>query len=597
MSIRIVRLAITGPQKPVADVNFKPAANIVLGPSDTGKSYIVGCLKYAFGSDTPPKQIPFATGYDRLSLQIIAPDDTSYTIIRSLSGGESLFYLGHYDKPPAGDPLPTRDVNDFLIKLFGLEGKQVLLSKEKKGRLTSGDLRHFSFFSEGDTLSEHSFLGTDLVNQTRRQSALYMMLTGVDDSAVVLGPNKHERLSAKGQLEGIDEAIRTLQSELPEKFNVLEVKQAIERIDEQVKANQALLREHSAELNELRSRMSEIGNELLGLDSLRVAAVETLDRFRLLNSKYQSDLERLQLIRAAASVFDSFAPQPCALCHTPLANQSKARDEEFPSAEQMALAANAEFQKIEALRLGLKEAMVDVKNELASVETRSHLLKLEQEQLAHRHAALVKRSDAPNTSELSALTERHSEFVSQIKTWERIEELTIRSKSIEKKTKKTKIDVTRNASTEISTLVSRVQSLLKTWGLDEAEQVSFDELSCDLRLMERPRLSYGKGKRAIFLAAYSVALMELAVHAGNPHFGVVAIDSPVLTYRDPKYGSSGEIISEKVADRFFKWMADWNGPGQLLVLENEEPHPDTLELIPHTVFVGPAGDGRRGFYP
>lgn len=91
--------------------------------------------------------------------------------------------------------------------------------------------------------------------------------------------------------------------------------------------------------------------------------------------------------------------------------------------------------------------------------------------------------------------------------------------------------------------------------------------------------------------------MELAVQAGNPHIGLVVIDSPVLTYRDPKYGSSGEIISEKVADKFFKWMAKWNGPGQLIVLENEEPEPDTLELIPHTVFVGPTGNGRRRFYP
>jgi len=52
-----------------------------------------------------------------------------------------------------------------------------------------------------------------------------------------------------------------------------------------------------------------------------------------------------------------------------------------------------------------------------------------------------------------------------------------------------------------------------------------------------------------------------------------------------------------VADKFFDWMAGWRGPGQLIVLENDEPTADVLSLIPHTLFVGPHSDGRRGFYP
>ena len=93
--------------------------------------------------------------------------------------------------------------------------------------------------------------------------------------------------------------------------------------------------------------------------------------------------------------------------------------------------------------------------------------------------------------------------------------------------------------------------------------------------------------------------MEHALQIQSPHLGFVAIDSPVLTYRDPKYGKSGDenIVPVKVADKFFSWMADWRGPGQLVVLENEEPSADVLKLIPHTLFVGPHGEGRRGFYP
>jgi hypothetical protein len=93
--------------------------------------------------------------------------------------------------------------------------------------------------------------------------------------------------------------------------------------------------------------------------------------------------------------------------------------------------------------------------------------------------------------------------------------------------------------------------------------------------------------------------MEHALDIKSPHMGLVVIDSPVLTYRDPKNSKlvADDVIPEKVADKFFTWMADWCGPGQLVILENEEPTNDVLSRIPHTLFVGPHGEGRRGFYP
>jgi len=124
-------------------------------------------------------------------------------------------------------------------------------------------------------------------------------------------------------------------------------------------------------------------------------------------------------------------------------------------------------------------------------------------------------------------------------------------------------------------------------------------VACDLRLLESPRTSYGKGKRAIFLSAFSIAVMEHALDIKAPHLGLVAIDSPVLTYRDPKNRKLvvDDVIPEKVADKFFNWMAVWHGPGQIVILENEEPTNDILSRIPHTLFVGPHSEGRRGFYP
>ncbi|MGD9950482.1 MAG: hypothetical protein AB7U29_18680 [Desulfobulbus sp.] len=264
----------------------------------------------------------------------------------------------------------------------------------------------------------------------------------------------------------------------------------------------------------------------------------------------------------------------------------------------MAISANAEYHKIETLRHGLTAAAKDVEADLYSTEKHIKSMKDTQTRLASRHAEIVKEHKTPISHELAALTKQHSECVSYLKTSEKLQQFEAKRKSIEPNTKKTKINIVRSAIDEISSVVTRVQELLGIWGLEEARQVSFDEKTCDLRLLESPRTSYGKGKRAIFLTAYSVAVMEHALQINSPHLGFVAIDSPILTYRDPKHGKSAQdTIEVTVAEKFFEWMAAWQGPGQLIVLENEEPSDAMLNRIPHTLFVGPHSEGRRGFYP
>lgn len=599
MGIRALRLAVTGPNKPTADIDFSQHSNLILGPSDTGKSYVVGCLKFALGSKTIPKQISLASGYNQLAFQFVNSNGEAYTTFRALAGGKSLFYKGSHDvPPPENQALSSKDVNKFLLNLLAIGKMQLISAEGKKGKITAGDLRHYSLFTESDTLSDVGFLGEQVIHKTRYNSAFYLMMTGIDDSAIVVGTNNEDLVREKGKLMGLDEAIDSLKAELPDEFNEVDCRLRLEKIEFQINANQNILHEHSDELNNLNKRLSVIAKELLKLEGMRTSSLETLGRFRLLDKKYQNDMERLELIRTAASVFNAFTPQPCALCNTPVLQQAKANDEQQPSAEQMAISANAEYHKIEALRHGLIAATKDVEAELYSTAEHIKSMKGTQTRLASRHAEIVKEHKAPITHELATLTKLHSECVSYLKTSEKLQQFEAKRKSIEPNTKKTKTNIVRNAIDEISSVVARVQELLGIWGLEESRQVSFDEKTCDLRLLESPRTSYGKGKRAIFLTAYSVAVMEHALQINSPHLGFVAIDSPVLTYRDPKHGKSAQdTIEVTVAEKFFEWMAAWQGPGQLIVLENEEPSDVILNRIPHTLFVGPHRDGRRGFYP
>ncbi|MNY73104.1 hypothetical protein D3C86_2118030 [compost metagenome] len=51
-------------------------------------------------------------------------------------------------------------------------------------------------------------------------------------------------------------------------------------------------------------------------------------------------------------------------------------------------------------------------------------------------------------------------------------------------------------------------------------------------------------------------------------------------------------------DKFYDWLADRREPGQIIVLENEEPDSNLQIRLPHTEFVGVGkAEGRRGFFP
>ncbi|MCF5167568.1 AAA family ATPase [Pseudomonas congelans] len=80
----IESVVVSGPDLPDAAVYFTKGANVVQGGSDTGKSYIVQCIKFALGSSKPPKQLQVSKGYTTVKVKFDNDDGTAFTIIRPL---------------------------------------------------------------------------------------------------------------------------------------------------------------------------------------------------------------------------------------------------------------------------------------------------------------------------------------------------------------------------------------------------------------------------------------------------------------------------------------------------------------------------------
>jgi hypothetical protein len=121
------RLAVTGPGKAPAEVTFTRGLNIIAGPSDSGKSFIVQCLDYALGGGALPKEIPEADGYSTVDLEVEANSDGRvYSLKRSLRGGEVVCKTdGQPERVLAAKHEGGSDntVSNFLLNLSGLGTK------------------------------------------------------------------------------------------------------------------------------------------------------------------------------------------------------------------------------------------------------------------------------------------------------------------------------------------------------------------------------------------------------------------------------------------------------------------------------------------
>src|SRR5688500_11002637 len=119
-------LSLIGASVPEARVEFDSGFSLIVGPSDTGKSFILQCIDYMLGGGKAPKEIPEAAGYESARLEIVVREFGNIaTLERSRRGGG--FRLHMQDEPPrnllakhapsssAGD----RSVSGFLLQAFG----------------------------------------------------------------------------------------------------------------------------------------------------------------------------------------------------------------------------------------------------------------------------------------------------------------------------------------------------------------------------------------------------------------------------------------------------------------------------------------------
>ena len=609
--LQIRTLTFLGPRKAPASLEFRQGVNVICGASDTGKSFIVEALDFLLGGSAPLRDIPERVGYDRARIGIETSGQGRFTFERSVEGGDFRCFNGlasDRQQIEEGTTLRAKHAHNrkdtlsgWLLSNLGLFGQRIRRNQRGDTQsLSFRDLAKLIIVEENEIIKQGSpFLTGQYLTRTCEYSALKLLLTGVDDSALV--PEEQVvrvRDTATAKIELIDQWLSNLRTETDNlRIGRQELDAHLAGLEKSLEFQRASLQKIEQRLDDLmvlRRDLLKERDEISGrIDEIK----DLLARFNLLMQHYAVDLERLSAIEESGSLFIHQKAVPCPLCGAAPGDQHP-NETCDGNVDGVIRSAKVEIEKIVRLTVELKQTMVDLQSESKKLADR--VLVVEE-----RYRTVDNEIRETISPDLGAARATFSDLVEKRGETRRIVDLFNRMDDFEKQkselleepitTERSDSPRTDLSKAVLNTFSQQIEEILKAWNFPGSNRVYFDESTIDFVIDGKPRGSRGKGLRAITHAAVSIALMEFCRDRGFPHPGFVVLDSPLLAYWAPE-GEEDDLKGTDLKDRFYEYLASKHRDSQVIIIENEHPPGGYVERFRDRVHKEPPS-GAIWFFP
>jgi hypothetical protein len=589
-----------------AQLPFGPGLNIVVGASDSGKTYVCTLIDYLLGAGTPPEDIPESQPYDTAYLGLDFVGDRSVTVIRSFK--DEKVRLQEADWKKADPRAPHAELSAvhrtgnksclsfYLLSRLGLADLRIRSSKEDLSALTFRHVAHLTIKDEERIITKRSpALTGQYTSSTLDRSAFYFFLTGKDDSeSVIAQAEKKDPTTLQAELAIVRGFAEARQHRLLDLIGEqVDVDAQLERLDRSIREATSFASATNEEIGLLENNRADKWAQLNKHNSRRLFLREQTKRLELLRDFYVSDRARLAAILEAGASFRSIKDGTCTVCgSTP--------DPKHSNIAAVQEGCRTEIAKIDVLHreleIALREMGADLQlTEDAMVELEAGIKLLD----ADLHKRLRTQTDKAQV-QLTDLVSARQRFESAKETEQQLKELLTRKEQIERdlqgSLKKPKAVSRRKDRTAEEEFCAEVQATLARWQFPRVASVVLDSEKCDLVLNDQARGSFGKGYRAFTHAAFTIGLMRHCFKRGIPHPGFVILDSPLNPLRDPD-----EVDHNKLPDSmkraFFEDLASDSTGAQFIIFENTEPPAHLVSQTNYVHFSGNPTVGRAGYFP
>ncbi len=596
----IKSIEVCGENVKSAFLYFSSGLNVVAGPSNTGKSYVIECIKFAFGSSSVPKSIKESKGYDFVVLTI-EDGGRNFEIRRKFEvnapatlteqDGKALVLKGSHKAN-------LKNLSNYFLNKIGLNNKLLLKSKENSTTqaLTLRTLESVFLVDEKRIVADYSPLGTgQRTEKTLEKSLLKTLLTGVDDSRAKENQNSDESAdSIKRRIRSLEEFITKIfpdtsigtrtTEEISTQISKLE--KSITEVDASI---QQLISSKSELLLERKSYVDQALTEETELSEAQVLA----QRFSLLMEKYKSDRSRVIGVSEAAHLLDNYSEIVCPTCGADFEDSTADAD-----IDVVLQSAHAEAHKIEVQMNDLKGAIDILESTILKVRTELNNSKL----IIGRIDGRISLEIGEKLAEMgSAKNEFYNKKVELTGTLARLEGRSSAQVELDKLRSFTtpekqsyEID---DFSNQASIFVANVEEILKRWGFPDYYPTRFLDLSRDLEIGGTPRKDLGKGYRAVACSAFVIGLMKTLI-SSKRHPGFIILDSPLTTYKkaDIDQDELDESIESDMVYSVYRDLCDSYKENQIIIFDNQEPELDLVPLMNYQHFTKNKNVGRYGFF-
>lgn len=611
----ITKLAVTGPGKKDAELTFNDGLNVVSGASDTGKSFALSCIDFAFGAKKSPRSIPEVAGYQTVSLQLTSRLNGEHFIIeRALIGGdvriikkdskgnvikdETIPY-----KHSADDP---QTLSGVLLELTGLWGCHVRKNvKGERRSLSFRDVAYLCVVDEERIIAERPpHLSDSYIEKTAESEVFRLLVSGNESGEVVVVPGKKDIAGIDGKLELVTSMIQDAQTDLQNigLKGAGELETELARIEE-ARAN-AL-----SEYERARLSVTNLEDDLqahsrtLRITQARMVVVEGLiKRFQLLDHHYDSNINRLAVIEETGLLLSALPSRPCSVCGALPDSHRPELGSDMYQPTDVQLAAITESKKVKTLKDDLCRVIEDLVSEHKQLDAKAIVAAAS----ANDVQATINNELMPRVTQtakfLELQNERRDLLLRGMAIIEQVAKLSRYFDELKVLRDSGKVPVAKiaNAATaaEMDAFARTVETILGSWGYPNFGRVIFSESDQDLIIGESSRASHGKGVRALTCAAFIIGIMRHCREKDLPHPSVVVLDSPLVAYREPDTtsGDAQKFRQAGVKEAFYSSMASSSMSGQVIVFENEDPPASLTSIITRHHFTK-INSGRYGFFP
>ena len=557
----IKKLIVTGSDKDPSFIEFDDGLNIITGPSNTGKSYVLECIDYLFGSE----KIHFdkTTGYDCIKLMVTS-ENGNITLERqidtnriSVHSDNRKIRSGYYGISG------NNNVSELWLRLIGIEDNHQIIknSRYEKQRLTWRTFLHMFLVKESVVFQESSILmPKQNTASTAALSALFFLITGIDFADA--DPREEKKIKEVRKKAVVDYINKRLSDFAVRKSELdkIPIRDAL-YLHENVEAVLSEIAETEKTIKESVSRSKQLLKEIF-VTGEQLAECNTLfNRYQALKTQYSSDIKRLTFIVEGELHKDEIPiNSKCPFCSGNIPIQNKATYAE---------ASHAELHRIQLQLDDLLEAEQDLITEHSALEARNTSLSAEKSNVE----ILMNNELKPKVAELKQILSEYRSAIeiqnetSLIDDFETSMQTELVEAMMEDETE-TIFKIKNQYDCNIIDMLNEcLRKILKACKFDALSSVYFDPNTFDIVVNGKPKNTFGKGYRAFLNSVLATALMEYLAEHGKYSPRTMFIDSPILSLKE----RGDESASETMKSALFQYLLDNQDYGQIIIVENDIP--------------------------